>query len=234
MRRLLHLLHAVLLLVLLGGCELRAASPPHGPHDATAHHPFDDPVYWSKVFDDPHRDAWQKPDAIVQSLALRPGMTVADLGAGTGYFEQRLASAVGPTGFVFAVETEPNLVAHLRTRAEREKTANVVPVLASFDNPRLPPASLDLVLIVDTYHHVDDRLTYFRRLQSVMKPGGRVAIVDWHKKPLPEGPPMDHKLARELVVDEMRQAGWTLAAEPDVLSYQYFLIFSVGGRSDAP
>jgi predicted methyltransferase len=202
-----------------------AAPGSAGPHDATSRHPFDDVDHWTAVFDDPERDAWQKPDALVKALALEPGMTVADLGAGTGYMSRRLSEAVGPRGTVFAVDPEPNLVAHLRARAERERTANVVPVLASSDNPRLPTGGVDLVLILDTYHHLDDRLRYLRDLARVLRPGGRVAVIDWHKRPLPVGPDLDHKLAREQVVAEMTAAGWALDSESDVLPYQYFLLF---------
>ena len=205
---------------------LLAATPAFaGPHDATSHHDFADVEHWQSVFDDPERDAWQKPDELVRALAIRPGAVVADLGAGTGYLIGRLARAVGPDGTVFAVEVEPNLVVHLRERAERERTANVVPILASIDEPRLPRGGVDLIVVLDTYHHIDDRLVYFRDLRRALRAHGRVAVIDWHKRPLPTGPPPEHKLAREQVVDEMRVAGWTLVAEPDVLPYQYFLVF---------
>jgi ubiquinone/menaquinone biosynthesis C-methylase UbiE len=193
--------------------------------DATSHRRFDDPAYWSKVFDDPGRAAWQKPEELVAALGLRPGQCVADLGAGTGYFSRLLSAAVGPTGTVLAVDPEPNLVAHLRERAEREGSANVVPVLASLDNPRLPAGLVDVVLIVDTFHHIDDRVAYFRRLRQALRPPGRIAIVDWQKRELPVGPEMDHKLAREQVVREMETAGYRLVEEPSILPYQYFLIF---------
>src|SRR5205085_1291085 len=157
---------------------------------------------------------------------LRDGMAVADLGAGTGYFSRRLSQAVGAGGTVFAVETEPNMVAKLRERSEQEATANLVPVLASFGNPRLPPRAVDLVLIVDTFHHLDDRLTYLRRLAAALKPGGRVAIVDWEKHDMPVGPPAEHKLAREQVVRELESAGYQLRESPAVLPYQYLLIFA--------
>ena len=206
-------------LLLLGG---RA----NADDDATTHQTFCDVDYWKSVFDDPARDEWQKPAEVVKVLALRPGMTVADLGAGTGYFARHLSAAVGPEGTVLAVEPEPKLLASVRERAEREKTANVVPILASLDDPRIPPRSADVVLVVDTYHHIDDRIAYFGRLRRVLRPGGRVVIVDWHKRPLPVGPPPDHKLERDQVVDEMRAAGYALKAEPDVLPYQYVLVFA--------
>lgn len=196
--------------------------------DATVHHAFDDVAHWHEVFDDPARDAWQKPREVVAALGLAPGATVVDLGAGTGYFARDLAAAVGATGTVLAVDTEPALVAYLRERAEKEGLANVVPVLASPDNPRIPRGSADVVLVVDTYHHIDDRVAYLRRLAGALRPGGRVAVVDWQKRPLPVGPPVAHKLARQQVVDEMRRAGYRLVGEPGFLPYQYFLIFTPG------
>lgn len=202
-----------------------AATPTHAPFAATSRHAFDDVAHWSAVFDDPARDAWQKPEELVRALEIGRGMVVADLGAGTGYFSRYLSAAVGAAGTVFAVDTEPNLVAHLRERAEHEKTANVTPVLASFDEPRLPAGALDLVLIVDTYHHLDARLDYLQRLRRTLKPGGRVAVVDWQARELPVGPPLEHKIAREQVISEMQAAGYRLVAEPGVLPYQYVLVF---------
>jgi hypothetical protein len=98
-------------------------------------------------------------------------------------------------------------------------------VLASPDNPRLPPGLVDVVLVLDTYHHVDDRVGYFRRLRPLLRAPGRVAVIDWQKRQLPVGPEMDHKLAREQVVREMEAAGYRLVEEPSILPYQYFLIF---------
>ncbi len=212
-------------MVLIALLTIGAAAVPAGSDRATSHRRFDDPAYWTTVFDDPERAAWQKPDEVVAALGLRPGQCVADLGAGTGYFSRLLSAAVGTGGTVLAVDPEPNLVAHLRERAEREGTDNVTPVLASKDNPRLPAGLVDLVLIVDTYHHIDARLSYLRRLQGALRPGGRVAVIDWQKRPLPVGPEMDHKLAREQVVREMEAAGYRLSQEPTFLPYQYFLIF---------
>ena len=203
-----------------------AASPTPAPFAATSHRTFEDVAAWTAVFDDPARDAWQKPRELVAALAVRPGMTVADLGAGTGYFSRYLSAAVGAEGSVFAVDTEPNLVARLRERAEQEATPNVTPILGSFDNPRLPAGAVDLVLIVDTFHHLDARLAYLQRLRRVLKPDGRVAIVDWQAYDIPVGPERDHKLSRDQVVDEMTAAGYRLVAEPGVLPYQYTLIFT--------
>jgi predicted methyltransferase len=208
------------------------AEPPHTSNAtaasdrATSDRRFDDTAYWSKVFDDPKRDEWQRPEALVAALALEPGMVVADIGAGTGYFSKRLSAVVGASGAVFAVEVEPNLVAHLRDRAEKENTPNVIPVLASASNPRLPPASVDLALFVDAYHHVDHRQAYLALLRTSLRPSARVAIVEWKPGPQPFGPKEeDHKIARTQVEREMKQAGFELAAAPELLPHQYLLVF---------
>ncbi len=202
------------------------AQPTPGPHDATSHHSFSGVDQWVKVFDDPKRADWQKPDEVVKALGLKPGMIVADLGAGTGYFERPLSKAVAPGGIVLAVDTDTDMVRHLADRTRLEGTTNVIPVLADPDQPFLPAGRVDRVLIVDTYHHIDDRLHYFGRMKESMAPGGRVAIVDFHKRPMPVGPPLQHKLPREFVLDEMKQAGWTLAGEETFLPYQYLLLFA--------
>ena len=195
-------------------------------HDATVKHPFDDPRRWAEVFDDPARGEWQKPAEVVRALALKPGMVAADLGAGTGYFESHLSGAVGAAGMVLAIDTEPSMVGYLAQRAVREKLANVVPVLALPADPFLPPGRVDRVLIVDTYHHIDARPDYFRRMRQAMARGGKVAIVDFHKRELPVGPPPEHKLEPEFVAHEMQEAGWKLVEQKTFLPYQYFLIFA--------
>ena len=207
-----------------------AAQSPDAPHDATAHEPFTGVEKWKRILDDPKRDEWQKPQQVVEALGLSPGNIVADLGAGTGYFERYLSKAVAPGGMVLAIDTEPEMVRHLGERALREATANVVPVLALPQEPFLPPGRADLVLIADTYHHIDDRIRYVRRLAGALAPRGRVVIIDFHKRPLPVGPPLQHKLPRDFVVDEMQQAGFRLADEKTFLPYHYFLIFRPGTK----
>ncbi len=213
---------------LVAACTLaNADSETHGhePGRATTHRTFEDVEHWSAVFDKPERDEWQMPKKVVEALRLKSGQTVADLGAGTGYFIPHLAEAVGPGGTVFAVEVEPNLVAHMRRRAEDNQLTQVVPVLTSKDRARLPRGRVDLVLIVDTFHHLDHRAEYLAKLADVLTPLGRLAVIDWMKKPLPEGPKPDHKLSRQQVVDEVVAAGYELVDSPDFLPYQYFLVF---------
>lgn len=200
------------------------ADDAHGD-SATIHHSFADVEKWTKVFDDPARDEWQKPEEVVRALALKPGMSAADIGAGTGYFLPHLSAALQPHGVVYAAEPEPALLAHIRDRIAREKLRGVVPVLAALDDPHLPIERVDLALIVDTYHHIDSRRAYLRTLREYLKPLGRIAVIDFKEGELPVGPPPEHRIARERVEDEMREAGFDLVATPDFLPYQYFLIF---------
>jgi len=193
---------------------------------ATTHHRFEDVARWKKIFDDPTRSGWQKPADVIAALGLKPGDAVADLGSGTGYFLPYLTRAVGAAGVVYAVDVEPNLITYLRERSEKQGWSQVVPVLASLDNPRLPRGSLDVVLIVDTYHHLDNRRVYLRVLARALERGGRIAIVDWKKGEFPQGPPDLHKIARAQVAAEMREVGYRLVAEPAILPYQYMMIFA--------
>jgi predicted methyltransferase len=189
-------------------------------------HRFDDAEKWSKVFDDPARDAWQRPAELVAALQLAPGSTVADVGAGTGYFEPHLAAAVGPTGKVLAVDVEPTLIEHLRVRGAREGWATVEPRLGAVDDPGLRPGEVDAVLLVDVYHHIDGRVDWFRRLAPALRPGGRLIVVDFDPASDDDhGPPQDHRLPADVVERELTEAGWTLAASPAVLPHQYVRVF---------
>ncbi len=185
-------------------------------------HRFDDPAKLSKSFDDPARDAWQMPAKVIEALGLKAGVTVADIGAGTGYFSMRLAKA-SPELTVFAVDIEPAMVDHLKKRATSEHLNNVVPVLAGAASPNLPKP-VDLVLIVDTYHHLPSRVSYFRDLRKSLTLTGRVAIIDFRKSS-PEGPPVGFRFTPQQIEDEMRQAGFRLDATHDFLPRQHFLVF---------
>jgi arsenite methyltransferase len=202
------------------------APPPSGTHDATVHHGFDDVAKWVEVFDDPARDVWQRPDAVLRELGVASGMTVADLGAGTGYFSVRIARAVGPAGHVLAIDVEAKLVDYLKARAAKEKLPQIEAALVLPDDPSLPAHRVDLVLIVDTWHHIDDRLRYLTKLAAGLAAGGRVAVVDFKKGDFPVGPPDAHKLSADQVIAEFDQAGWTLAGRWDDLPYQYVLSFT--------
>jgi len=197
---------------------------PQMKHEHEPGHSFGDAETWAKEFDDPARDAWQKPEEILDTLQLAQMARVADIGAGTGYFSVRIAKRV-PNGKVFAVDIEPDMVRYLGERAHHEHLHVLQPVLASANSPNLPEA-VDVALIVDTYHHIDDRVAYFSRLKSSLQPGGRLAIVDF-KMDAPEGPPAAIRIPPEKVIAELEQAGYALVAKHDFLPRQYFLVFRV-------
>jgi cyclopropane fatty-acyl-phospholipid synthase-like methyltransferase len=173
-------------------------------------------------FEDPARDAWQRPEEVIRALGLASGASVADIGAATGYFPVRFAKAL-PQGRVFGVDIEPSMVEYLAERARREGISNLQAVLASPDDPKIPEP-VDLIIVVDTYHHLADRSAYFRRLATSLKPGGRVAIIDF--KPESKMGPME-KLAPSQVLGELAEAGYSLVAQPALLPEQYFLIFAL-------
>ena len=207
-------------------CAGLPAAPAVAQSPHTHAHSFSGAEKWARVFDDPKRDEWQKPHEVIKALALEPDAVVADIGAGTGYFAARFAHMV-PGGRVYGVDTEPEMVKYLADRARREGLQNVIAVPATPDDPRLPEKA-DLIILVDVYHHIDDRERYFRRLGGSLKPGGRVAIIDFRKESN-AGPPKSARVEPGRVKEELTSAGYTLAAEHTFLPNQYFLIFRRAG-----
>jgi len=185
-------------------------------------HSFGGAEKWAHVFDDPARDAWQKPHEVLQALKLAPDASVADIGSGTGYFAVRLAHQV-PKGRVYGVDAEPDMVRYLAERARREGLANLIAVAAKPEDPGIPSA-VDLVILVDTYHHLPDRERYFRNLQKSLKPGGRLAIIDFTLDS-PVGPPRRARIPGNQVKQELARAGYRLEQEHAFLPHQYFLEF---------
>lgn len=198
----------------------------HGHDGATVHHRFDDAERWAARFEDPGRDAWQQPERVLELLALAPDARVVDIGAATGYFPVRFARAV-PQGVVYGVDVEPNLVNYLNLRARREGLTNLVALVCRTDDPGIPEP-VDLVFVCDTYHHIDARQAYFRALRGQLRPGGRLAIVDYRAGDWPVGPPEEKKIPAEQVTAELSRAGWEPVSSHE-LPYQYLLLFRPAG-----
>lgn len=183
---------------------------------------FDNAAEWAKEFDDPSRDAWQMPGRVIEALGLRPGQSIADIGAGTGYFSSRLAHAPAAP-MVYAVDIEASMVEYLKGRAAKEGLKNLTAVQAGPDGPNLP-VPVDTILIVDTYHHIPSRVGYFTRLKASLKPGGALAIIDF-RKDAPSGPPAEFRFTPDQISAELKQAGFTLVKQHDFLPRQMFLVY---------
>ncbi len=196
----------------------------HGPEHRDGHdrlgNPQDLAAYLARL-EGEDRIAWQKPDEVIRLLGVKRGDRVCDIGVGPGYFALRLARAVGPQGEVYAFDAEPRMLEVLRQRMREQGIFHVRPVLAE---EGVPPRPCDLVLVVNTFHHFRDGPGYLRRLAAHLKPGGRVANIDFHKREQPVGPPLEHKVAREDFLAAAAEAGLRLTAEHEVLPYQYFLV----------
>jgi ubiquinone/menaquinone biosynthesis C-methylase UbiE len=176
------------------------------------------------------RDSWQQPDRVIEALGLEPGDRVADLGSGSGYFTLRLARAVGPTGKVYAVDVDEGMNDHLRKRVHDAGLDNVEVILGEVEDPLLPDGEIDLLLTVNTYHHIQERPRYFRNVQKDLGSDGRVAIVEFDGRKGWFVRLMVHSLSKPELVGEMREAGYRLDQDLDFLERQSFLIFSVEDR----
>jgi len=223
---------AVLSLLLL---LLAAAAPTAQNRPMTAeevHRLHADSKAYIASLEDPARDAYQKPHDVIMALSLKDGETIADIGAGSGYFSLRFAQHVGTSGRVLAVDINPDMIVYLNRRIRDARLDNVRAVLAVPDDPLLAPASIDDVFICDTWHHIENHSGYLATLKKALKRGGRVTIIDFQKKREIPGAPFDMRLAREEVIREFEQNGFRLAREHTFLPYQYFLVFQPVAAGD--
>ncbi len=186
-------------------------------------HRFEDADRWAAVFDDPERDAWQQPEVVIRALDLTPGMTVADVGAGTGYFEGRLSAAVGARGQVIATDVEADMIRYLAERGARDGWTNVRSLQVAAGDPGLDPGSVDRVLIVDVWHHLADRQAYAARLAAALRPGGRIVIVDFTLD-AERGPPRHLRIGADAIVAELGAAGLVAEVTADQLPDQYIVV----------
>ncbi len=186
-----------------------------------AHHAFADADAWTKVFDDPGRDAWQHPDDVLRALDLTPTMTVADVGAGTGYFAVRLALAV-PRGEVIATDVEPDMVRFLNERARRVHLPNLRAIRATPTASGLAAGSVDRILVVHVWHHLADRVDFARDLSAALRPGGKLFVVDFGLTAR-RGPPTNLRVTPEAVIAELAAAGMAAKVSPIALPDQYLI-----------
>jgi predicted methyltransferase len=217
-----------LVTALCSGCNGRSSQNEPGRNAPVAtqerssgsEHRFPDPQTYAHRLEDPTRDEWQRPEEVVELLGCRSGMTVVDLGAGTGYFISHLSKAVGREGRVLALDTDRSMVDAMDARAERDELRNVRPVMVSPDDPALSPRSVDRILVVSTWHHISDRVDYAEKLLAALRPGGLLLIVDFTMDS-PEGPPPLMRLTHDTVMRELAAAGFAAEIVEESLPYQY-------------
>lgn len=209
---------------LIGVCltALAIGCPKNGPPQH-----YDDPEAMIQVFENRDRDAWQQPDKVVRALPIdRRDAVVADIGAGSGYFTRRLAQRV-PEGKVYAVDVDGEFADYLVEHREGWGTPNIEPQLAMYDDPMLPAGEIDFVFTANTYAYIRDRVGYFTKVKAALKPGGKIAVIDFrpdatvgeHMAPEPK-----FRVPRDQAVEELARAGFKVVDEPTFLSKQWFLV----------
>ena len=212
-RRTLIIVWALLAASLLAGQDTTSKRPTSQPYTGDV-----------SIFDSPGREQRLQVDRVMDILGIEAGKNVADIGAGSGWFTVRAARRVGATGMVYAIDINPEAIAYIDRRVRKESLPNVKTILSKADDPLLPPASVDAVLLLKTYHEVADPITLLDRLRAALKPGARVGIIDRN------GNGTNHGVSRKIVVEEASRAGYRLQQTYDFVKgdgVDYFLVFTV-------
>ena len=215
------LLWVTLIFATAPGLSAQSAAQPPAQHRATST-PYSGDL---SIFETPEREQRLHINGVMDALSITRGKTVADIGAGSGWFTVRAAQRVTAAGMVYAVDINPQAIEYIDKRVQKAKLNNVKTILNKPDDPGLPPDSIDAVLLLKTYHEVADPVVLLRNLRSSLKPGARVGIIDR------DGNGTDHGIHKEIVLREADQAGYRLLKEHDNLvvddEMDYFLVLVV-------
>jgi len=175
------------------------------------------------IFETPGREDRLQIDRVMEILSIAPGKSVADIGAGSGWFTVRAAKRVGTAGVVYAVDINPEAVRYIDERARKEQLPNVKTILSKPDDPLLPGHSVDAVLLLKTYHEVAQPVVLLRNLRSSLRPGAKIGVIDR------SGNGEDHGVGRDVVIEEAKEAGYSLLEQYDFVKadkVDYFLVFT--------
>lgn len=176
------------------------------------------------------REQEEEPDKALDAIGINPGMVIADVGCGTGYFTRRMAKRTGPGGKVFAADIQPRMLESLKRFAAAEKLTNIETILSTENDPLLPTGQLDLILMVDVYHEFAHPQTMLRHLRAALKPGGRMVLLEYRKED-PEVPiRLEHKMTVEEAKAEVEAEGFKLQKVISSLPRQHILIFVPGPK----
>ncbi len=214
----------VLTLLVAGPALAMAAQPPPRAAPPPASNASADLAGYIASLEEPGRAAWQKPDDVISALKLLPGETLCDVGSGPGYFALRAARLLEKSGWVYAEDVEASMIDALRDRISQARLSNVTPILGLPDDPLLPRAACDVILVVNTYHLFPNGPAFLRRLAKSLKAGGRLANIDFHKRETPQGPILARRVAKESFLADAQRAAFRLVREERFLPYQYFLV----------
>jgi ubiquinone/menaquinone biosynthesis C-methylase UbiE len=224
----------IVVIATLVGCVLAASTPfaqPGQQQQRPQPHARLFPPEDLGLLEAPDRAIWQRPDQVMDALAVAEASHVADIGAGGGWFTIRLARRVGPNGKVYAEEVQSEALKAISRRVTAEGLTNVKTVLGLGSDPRLPVGTLHAVLIVDALHESEDRVTFLRNVARSLRPEGRIGVVDFKLEGGGPGPATEERVSPEIVMRDAAAAGLRLLSQETFLEYQYFLIF---GRDVRP
>ena len=175
----------------------------------------------------PERESEEAPSKAIEALDLKEGMVVADIGAGSGYYTSRMSKRVGPTGRVYATDIQPGMIELLDRRVKAEGLSNVTTILGDMEDPRLPPRAIDLAIMVDVYHELQQPQLFLQRLKAVFKPGGRLVLLEFRKED-PKIPIIEvHKMSVAEVKQELEAEGYALDRVIDILPWQHIIVLRV-------
>ena len=175
----------------------------------------------------PEREDEEAPSKALDALDLKPGMSVADIGAGSGYYSSRIAKRIGPTGRVYATDIQQGMIEILERRIKSEGLGNVTTILGAMDDPKLQPNSIDLAIMVDVYHELQQPQIFLQRLRETFKPEGRLVLLEFRKED-PKIPILEvHKMSVAEVKQEMEAEGFAIEKVIDVLPWQHIIVLKL-------
>ncbi|MBK5254830.1 MAG: methyltransferase domain-containing protein [Vicinamibacteria bacterium] len=214
----------IILTVIFAIAAFSSGGKAQAPERASTPQPATDLAGYIASLEEPGRAEWQKPDEVIRALDLKTGDTLCDVGSGPGYFALRAARRLESSGWVYAEDVEATMIDALRDRVSQARLSNVTPILGLPDDPLLPKAACDVILVVNTYHLFPNGPAFLRRLGKSLKARGRLVNIDFQKRETPQGPILARRVAKEAFLADALRASFIPVGEETFLPYQYFVV----------